>query len=93
MFGPFGFDADRDIEAITINRWSHGYAYDYMELYDPEWPTGKAPHELGRKPYGRISIANSDSENKAYLNGAIDAAWRAVNEQLESEQKADNSAA
>ncbi len=93
MFGPFGFDADRDIEAITINRWSHGYAYDYMELYDPEWPTGKAPHELGRKPYGRISIANSDSENKAYLNGAIDAAWRAVNEQLESEQKADDSAA
>ncbi|WP_435219629.1 hypothetical protein [Luminiphilus sp. nBUS_07] len=93
MFGPFGFDADRDIEAITINRWSHGYAYDYMELYDPEWPTGKAPHELGRKPYGRISIANSDSENKAYLNGAIDAAWRAVNEQLGSEQKADDSAA
>jgi len=93
MFGPFGFDADRDIEAITINRWSHGYAYDYMELYDPEWPKGNAPHELGRKPYGRISIANSDSENKAYLNGAIDAAWRAVNEQLGSEQKADDSAA
>jgi len=93
MFGPFGFDADRDIEAITINRWSHGYAYDYMELYDPEWPTGKAPHELGRKPYGRISIANSDSENRAYLDGAIDAAWRAINEQLGSEQKADNSAA
>ena len=34
----------------------HGYAYDYMELYDPEWPEGQAPHELGRKPFGRISI-------------------------------------
>ena len=84
MLGAFGFDADRDIEAITINRWSHGYAYDYMELYDPEWPEGEAPHELGRKPFGRISIANSDSENKAYLDGAIDAAWRAVNEQLDN---------
>ena len=31
MFGAFGFDAERDIEAITINRWSHGYAYDYMD--------------------------------------------------------------
>jgi spermidine dehydrogenase len=82
MFGAFGFDADRDIEAITINRWSHGYAYDYMELYDPEWPEGEAPHELGRKRFGHISIANSDSENRAYLDGAIDAAWRAVNEQL-----------
>lgn len=84
MFGRWGFDADRDIEAITINRWSHGYAYDYMELYDPEWPEGQAPHELGRKPVGRISIANSDSENRAYIDGAIDAAWRAVNEQLGS---------
>ena len=51
MFGPFGFDAERDIEAITINRWSHGYAYDYMELYDPEWPKGEAPHE----PSGTVS--------------------------------------
>jgi spermidine dehydrogenase len=82
MFGAFGFDADRDIEAITINRWSHGYAYDYMELYDPVWPEGEAPHEQGRMPFGHISIANSDSENRAYLDGAIDAAWRAVNEQL-----------
>jgi hypothetical protein len=62
MFGPTGFDADRDIEAITVNRWSRGYAYEYMQLFDPEWQDGQAPHELGRKPIGRISIANSDSE-------------------------------
>jgi spermidine dehydrogenase len=80
MFGQYGFDADRDIEAITINRWSHGYAYEYMELDDPEWEDGQAPHELGRKPIGRISIANSDSEAYAYVQAAIDAAIRAVNE-------------
>ena len=28
--GPAGFDAARDIEAITINRWSHGYTLEYM---------------------------------------------------------------
>ena len=82
MFGATGFDADRDIEAITINRWSHGYAYHYMTLFDPEWAEGEAPHELGRKQFGRISIANSDSHARAYLNAAIEAAWRAVNEQL-----------
>ncbi|NIB42213.1 FAD-dependent oxidoreductase [Pseudomaricurvus alkylphenolicus] len=82
MFGPYGFDADRDIEAITVNRWSHGYAYQYMDLFDPEWPAGEAPHELGRKPFGNITIANSDSEAYAYVDGAIDAAWRAVKEQL-----------
>lgn len=80
MFGPKGFNADRDIEAITVNRWSHGYAYEYLGLYDPDWDDGQAPHELGRKPFGRISIANSDAEGSAYLHAAIDAAARAVDE-------------
>jgi spermidine dehydrogenase len=80
MFGQYGFYPDRDIGAITINRWSHGYAYEYMELFDPEWKEGEAPHELGRKPLGRISIANSDSEAHAYVQSAIDAAVRAVGE-------------
>ena len=82
MFGPRGFDADRDIEAITLNRWPHGYAYSRFELFDPDWPEGEAPYELGRKQIGRISIANSDSEARSTLNGAIMAAWRAVQEQL-----------
>ena len=80
MYGQYGFDPDRDIGAITLNRWSHGYAYEYMELFDPEWKEGEAPHELGRKPIGRISIANSDSEAHAYVQAAIDAAVRAVDE-------------
>tara|TARA_B100001105_G_C22083133_1_gene311714 strand:- start:55 stop:567 length:513 start_codon:yes stop_codon:yes gene_type:complete len=80
MFGNHGFDAERDIAEITLNRWSHGYAYEYMDLYDPDWKKGQAPHELGRKSIGRISIANSDSEAYAYVQAAIDAAYRAVGE-------------
>lgn len=80
MFGANGFDAEQDIEAITVNRWSHGYSYEYNSLFDPEWEEGQAPHELGRAAIGRISIANSDSEAQAYLHSAIDAAARAVNE-------------
>ncbi len=77
-----GFDADRDIAAITINRWPHGYAYEYLDLFDPpDWGTEKGPHIAGRAQIGRISIANSDASAYAYLNGAIDAADRAVNEQ------------
>jgi spermidine dehydrogenase len=71
-------DSDRDIGAITINRWSHGYAYEYLELYDPVWKKGEAPHELGRQAIGHISIANSDSEAHAYVQAAIDAAVRVV---------------
>jgi spermidine dehydrogenase len=82
MFGSSGFDAKTDVEAITVNRWAHGYAYEYMDLHDPKWPPGQAPHELARAPIGRISIANSDTEAHAYVQSAIDAAIRAVNEVL-----------
>ncbi len=81
LLGAHGFDHETDIRAITVNRWPHGYAYEYMSLDDPEWAEGQAPHELGRARFGRISIANSDAEGRAYLDAAIDAAWRAVEEQ------------
>ena len=80
---PGGFDAERDIAAITVNRWPHGYAYEYNELFDPpEWTRENGPHLAGAAQIGRISIANSDASAYAYVNGAIDAAARAVDEQL-----------
>ena len=80
VLGGGGFDPVRDIEAITVNRWPHGYGYEYNPLYDPQWPPGQAPHELGRRPFGRITIANSDSAATAYTDAAIDQAHRAVEE-------------
>ena len=81
--GPGGFDAARDIAGITVNRWPHGYAYEYNDYSDPpDWGRDKGPHIAGRARIGRISIANSDAAAFAYVNGAIDAAGRAVNEQL-----------
>jgi spermidine dehydrogenase len=83
VLGPGGFDPARDITAITVNRWPHGYAYEYNYLFDPVWPPGQAPHEIGRKPFGRIFIANSDSGAGAYTDVAIDQGHRAVREALE----------
>ncbi len=81
LLGEHGFNHETDIKAITVNRWPHGYAYEYMSLDDPQWAEGQAPHEIGRAQFGRISIANSDAEGRAYLDAAIDAGWRAVAEQ------------
>ncbi len=78
--GSAGFDPARDITAITVNRWPHGYAYEYNVLFDPDYPPGQAPHEIGRARFGRISIANSDAGAAAYTDSAIDQAWRAVQE-------------
>lgn len=80
MLSGGGFDAARDIQAITVNRWPHGYAYEYNSLYDPVWAAGQAPCEIGRAAFGNIHIANSDAGAFAYTNEAIDQAWRAVQE-------------
>ena len=80
ILGSAGFDPASDIEAITVNRWPHGYAYEYNSLYDPVWPPGQAPNEIGRKPFGNIHIANSDAGAFAYTNEAIDQGYRAVQE-------------
>jgi spermidine dehydrogenase len=80
MLGGGGFDPARDIDSITVNRWAHGYAYEGNSLFDPEWAEGQQPWVLGRKPFGRIAIANSDAGASAYTDVAIDQAYRAVQE-------------
>ena len=83
FWGGHGLDAERDVAAITVNRWPHGYAYEYLDLWDdPSWSWKAGPHVTGRRQRGRISIANSDSEASAYADAAIDAGYRAVREQL-----------
>jgi spermidine dehydrogenase len=81
--GGGGFNSARDIAGITVNRWPHGYAYEYNDLYDPpEYNPQNGPHIAARAQLGRISIATSDSSAYAFVDGAIDAAVRAVAEQL-----------
>jgi spermidine dehydrogenase len=76
-----GFDPARDIQAITVNRWPHGYAYEYNELFEPsDRPASERPCVIGRQPFGRIKIANSDADGHAYNNTAIDQGYRAVRE-------------
>jgi spermidine dehydrogenase len=81
IVGPGGFDPANDITAITVNRWPHGYAYEYNSLWDNFWlEGGETPCEVARKPFGRIAIANADSGAYAYTDCAIDHAYRAVGE-------------
>ncbi len=77
MLGEGGFDPARDIGAITVNRWPHGYAPWFSE---EDYPPGEAPHVLGRQRFGRITIANSDAGANAMIEAAIEQAYRAVEE-------------
>jgi spermidine dehydrogenase len=79
MLGSAGFDFDRDVTAITVNRWPHGYAYTPTPLYDD--PARQAIiAKQARQRIGHIAIANSDSGWDAYTHVAIDQAYRAVQE-------------
>ena len=77
--GAGGFDPARDISAITVNRWPHGYAYQYNSLFDSFWlEGGETPCEVARKTFGRIAIANADAGAYAYTDEAVNQAWRAI---------------
>jgi len=81
IVGAGGFDADRDIAAITVNRWGHGYSGGDNPLFDAK-REGTAPNETARARVGAIAFANSDSAWQAYAHAAIDEAHRAVVEIL-----------
>ena len=84
MLSAGGFDAARDISGITVNRWAHGYAFETDSLSDPPVSADERPCVIGRKQFGRISIANSDAGARAFTDCAIDQAYRAVQEQLKT---------
>jgi len=87
VLGGGGFDPARDIAAITVNRWPHGYAYTYNSLYEPmEWVYTASPERpcvVARQPFGSIAIANSDAAASPHTDAAFLEASRAVNEVLE----------
>ena len=83
MLGAGGFQSSRDIAAITVNRWPHGYARVANSLFDKE-PDGPPTYEVARARAGQVAIANSDAGWNAFFHEAIDQAWRAVGELKEA---------
>jgi len=79
MLGAGGFQSSRDIRAITVNRWSHGYSWSFNSLWDADRDEEGIP-ALARQRAGRVAIANADAGWSPYAHAAIDQAWRAVGE-------------
>lgn len=78
MFSKQGFDANRDIAGIILNRWGHAYLAP-----QPGFFFGKdgqpGPAELMRRhPFGRIAFANSDLSGIMDHRASIAEAHRAV---------------
>ncbi len=84
MLGPGGFDPARDIAAITVNRWPHGYAYSVdsdsgeVAWWPEAWPHENKPWVNARQRIGNIGFAGIGSASNAMTEAAIEEAHRAV---------------
>jgi spermidine dehydrogenase len=84
MLAPGGFDPARDIAGISVNRWSHGYAFSTdadsgeVSWYPEYWRYETRPWEVARQRLGNISFAGTDASSNGMTESAIEEAHRAV---------------
>jgi spermidine dehydrogenase len=83
MFGGAGFDAERDIAGIVLNRWGHAYLNPQPGFFFGK--DGKpAPRDVLRSaPFGRIAFANTDLAGAMDHRYSILEAHRAVGQLLD----------
>lgn len=81
MFGPGGFDADRDIAGITVNRQGHAYV-----VTPPGFFFGKdgkpGPASVIQEPHGRIAFAHAELMGMQMWEGAVHEGERAGKQAL-----------
>ena len=80
MFASSGFDAQRDIAGIILNRWGHAYLSPQPGFFFGT-NGNPAPRETLRKaPFGRIAFANTDLAGAMDHRFSILEAQRAINQ-------------
>ncbi len=84
MFAPSGFDAQRDIAGVVLNRWGHAFINAQPGFFFGA--NGKpAPRDaLRNAPFGRIAFSHSDFAGDNNHQSAIMESYRAVGQLLDS---------
>ena len=77
LFGETGFDPDKDIAGIILNRWGHAYVTPQPGFF---FGTNgdSAPSDVVRKGFGRIAFAHSELQGMQHWGPAADEGKRAV---------------
>ena len=78
LFGSSGFNPQRDVTGIILNRWGHAYAVPYPGFYGGKG--GIAPRDVIRKGYGRIAFGHSELDGLQHYGPAADEGRRAFNQ-------------
>lgn len=76
LFGAHGFDPDRDIAGLILNRWGHAFSVPFPGFFGGA--TGTAPPDVIRTTHGRIAFAHSELNGWQHWGPAADEGRRAV---------------
>lgn len=79
LFGASGFDEQRDIAGIILNRWGHAYTLPPPGFYFGK--NGMPPaHEVIRRRHGRIAFGHSELRGNQHWGPAAAEGARAVDQ-------------
>ncbi len=78
LFGSSGFDPQRDVAGIILNRWGHAYSVPYPGFYGGNG--NEAPRDIIRGGYGRIAFGHSELDGLQHYGPAADEGRRAFHQ-------------
>ncbi len=81
--GPWGFSADRDVVAVSLNRWGHAMITACPGFAFERGTDGRAlpgPCRRAAAPFGRLAFAHTDVSGLPYLEAAVQEGRRAARE-------------
>ena len=82
MFGSLGFDDEKDIAGIIVNRWGHSYVAATPGFFHGN--NGKpALQQVITRPFGRIAFGHSEHKGIQEWFGAVEHGERAARQVLE----------
>ncbi len=83
LFSAAGFDHNRDIKGIILNRWGHAYVVPTPGFFF-DTKKGQAPRNVIKKGYGRIAFGHSELEGFQHWGPAADQGRRATQQILDT---------
>ena len=86
LFSDYGFQAEKDIAGIILNRWTYAYVNPQPGFYFGK--DGKpAPRDIIRKPFGRIAFAHAELNGHQHWVAAVDEGRRATRQIISNLQE------
>jgi len=74
--GVAGFDPERDVAGLILNRWGHAYSVPFPGFFGGA--TGRAPRDVVRRNHGRIAFGHSELDGLQHWGTAADEGRRAL---------------